>query len=88
MKYMIWGYTFGAEQTKQGKWIAVGRAKGKKAYALDRVGCADTEDEMARRLKSWAAHVLATPVLHEKKVGSVQQAEVLELFPQRVGCVV
>lgn len=87
MKYKIWGYTFGAEQTKQGKWLVVGRDKGKKPYALDKVGCADSEAEMVRRLRSWAHHVLATPVLHAEAVGVEKKAVELELFPARVGCV-
>ena len=68
MKYTKWGYTFGAEQLKGGAWAVVGHKKGKLSYVMTKLETSDTEEEMVRKLKSWAGHVLAVPVLRDAPV--------------------
>jgi hypothetical protein len=63
MDYQIWGYTFKAEKLESGHFMVIGRSKGKKPYPLHKLGTAPTLEEMVRRMKSWAGHVLATPVM-------------------------
>lgn len=89
MKYLCYGYKFGVEKMDTGDWCACGHAKGKTPYVLDKLGSRLTEEAMQKALDAWARHVGASRVEVEKAgSGSQQQAEVLELFPQRVGCVV
>lgn len=85
MKYAIWGYTFGVEKTESGKWAIIGHAKGKHPMVLHKVGDSATIEEAQRRLRSWARHVLATPVAVQQlavAVGSQQGAQ-MELLPCR-----
>ncbi len=87
MNYSKYGYTFKLEQLAGGQWSAVGHAKGKKPFALTKLGTAATEYEMQRKLASWARHVLAVPVLRKAAVMAPESTAVeLELFPQRMGC--
>lgn len=88
MQYSKWGYTFGAEQMKDGSWAVIGHKKGKLSYAMTKLGTDPTEEGMLRKLVSWAKHVLAVPVRREQVGGGSQQPVEMELFSRRVGCVV
>jgi hypothetical protein len=89
MQYSKWGYTIKPEQMANGQWEAVGHKSGSTPYVLHKLGTATTEDEMQRKLMSWARHVLATPVQRKADVVMPEGMAVeLELFPARVGCVV
>ena len=90
MRYLCYGRKFGVEKMDTGDWCAVGRARGRPLYVLDKLGSRLTEIEMQAALDAWAKHVGATRVAPVEQVssGSQQQAEVLELFPnmQLVPC--
>ena len=87
MQYSKWGYTIKPEQMANGQWEAVGHKSGSTPYVLHKLGTAATEDEMQRKLASWARHVLAVPVLRKAAVMAPDGAAIeLELFPLRTGC--
>jgi hypothetical protein len=90
MHYLCYGRKFKVEKMDTGDWCAVGRARGRPLYVLDRLGSRPTESEMQTALDVWAKHVGATKVAqHEAPAqGWQDKGGQLELFSQRVGAVV
>lgn len=52
-KWRMWGRAFGVEGRSDGRWSAVGRARGKGAYPLTLLGDEATEEAMQHRLDAW-----------------------------------
>ena len=90
MRYLCYGYKFGIEKDANGLWWAVGHAKGKHPYKLDKVGFSEDQEKMQGKLDAWAKRVGATKAAeHEAPAAGWQdKGGQLELFKnmQHVPC--
>jgi hypothetical protein len=94
MHYLCYGRKFKVEKMDTGDWCAVGRARGRPLYVLDKLGSRQTEIEMQAALDAWAKHTRATKVIPPcvqdltEMALCLKNGGQLELFPnqQRVSC--